>query len=138
MTYLHSISFRLVMAVAGMGVVAALVLGAFSLLQQGGSTELSLHQQLDLQFQGVLAAFEYEGRSAQSVATAVANIPGVAEAMEREDRDTLQRLLGPLYDAVKPHGFSFFNMTKPPATLVLRVHDPKAFGDDVSARRKSA
>ena len=30
---------------------------------------------------------------------------------------------------------SFLNVTLPPATMFLRAHDPKVFGDDISARR---
>ena len=30
---------------------------------------------------------------------------------------------------------SLVNLTLPPATIFLRVHDPKSFGDDISARR---
>ncbi|NVO16090.1 MAG: methyl-accepting chemotaxis protein [Rhodoplanes sp.] len=134
---LRSISTRLVLAIAGTGVAAALFLGAFSLMQQDQASTESMRQQLDLQFGSIVSALEYEGRTAQAVARALANTPGIADAMEREDRDTLLRLGKPIYDSLRPEGLVFFNFNKPPATLVLRVHDPKTFGDDVSDRRKS-
>jgi methyl-accepting chemotaxis protein len=42
-----------------------------------------------------------------------------------------------LFLAAVAIGVPVLNLMLPPATLFLRVHDPKAFGDDVSARRRA-
>jgi methyl-accepting chemotaxis protein len=133
----NSLSTRLVLAIAGAGMGAALVLGGFSFMQQRSFSELALREELKLQFDGVTAAFEYEGRTSRAVATVVGNLPGVADAVEHEDRESLMRWFGPSIDSLKQQGITYMNFFKPPAINVLRVHDPKAFGDDVSARRKT-
>jgi methyl-accepting chemotaxis protein len=53
------------------------------------------------------------------------------------DRDALLALLGPSQAALKAQGLNLLNVTLPPATMFLRLHDPKAFGDDISDRRKT-
>ncbi|WP_455184609.1 methyl-accepting chemotaxis protein [Azospirillum palustre] len=133
----RSISLRLVIAIAGAGVSAAVLLGAFSVREQRSSNSYALSQDLRTQYVSVMAAFEYEGRLAQTIAAAVGSMPSVASAMAAEDRDQLMRLLGSELATLKPQGIASINLTKPPATIVLRVNDPKAFGDDVSARRKT-
>jgi len=113
------------------------VLGIFSLMQQQSFSGLAAREELKLQFDSVSSAFEYEGRAASLVATVVSHLPGIPEAMEHEDRDTIMRLVGPAMDSLKAQGVTYLNFFRPPATNMLRVHDPKAFGDDVSARRKT-
>ena len=137
MNRLHSVSARLVLAIAGTGVAAALVLGSFSLMQQQSFSTLAAREELKLQFDSVSAAFDYEGRSASLIATVLSKLPGVSDAVEHEDRDALMRLVGPSMESLKQQGVTYVNFFRPPATNVLRVHDPKAFGDDVSARRKT-
>ncbi len=132
---LNSISFRLVIAIAGTGVVAAVAVGAFALLLQRESNAVARHQQLTQQFQTIRATLDSEGRTAQAVATVLANIPGMAEAMEHEDRAALGRLGTPAMEALKPLGFAAVTYEKPPATVVYRLHEPAAFGEDIAARR---
>jgi len=137
MNRLHSVSARLVLAIAGTGVAAAIVLGTFSLMQQQSFSTLAAREELKLQFDSVSSAFEYEGRAARLVATVVSHLPGIPDAVEHEDRDTLQRLVGSTMESLKEQGVTYLNFFRPPATNIFRVHDPKAFGDDVSARRKT-
>ena len=56
------------------------------------------------------------------------------EAIAKGDRDSMVALLGRPMAALKAQGIGFINLTLPPATLFLRLHDPKAYGDDVSSR----
>jgi methyl-accepting chemotaxis protein len=65
----------------------------------------------------------------------VAALPPVADAAIKGDRDALSALLGDANKALKAQGMPLMNLILPPATIFLRVHDPKAFGDDISARR---
>ena len=135
MNRFNSISVRLVLAIAGTGVVASFAVGGFALLLQRDSNRLAQHQQLAQQFQTVITALGSEGRTAQALATVLANVPGMAEAMEHEDRAALARLGTPALEALKPLGISAVTYEKPPAGVVYRLHEPTAFGDDISSRR---
>jgi len=132
---LRSISARLILAISLTVAVACGILGTFSIIQQRTLTKLALDQQLKLQYDSVIAALDYEGRAALAVSTVMANLTPVGDAVVKGDRDGLLALLRGGQVALKAQGFNFVNLTLPPATLFLRVHDPKAFGDDISARR---
>jgi methyl-accepting chemotaxis protein len=132
---LRSIAARLILAISLTVAVACGVLGTFSIMQQRALTRLALDQQLKLQYDSVIAALDYEGRAALAVSAVIANLPPVADAIAKGDRDGMVALLGDASKALSAQGFPFLNLTLPPATIFLRVHDPKAFGDDVSARR---
>ncbi len=132
---LRSIAARLILAISLTVAVACGILGTFSILQQRSLTKLALEQQLKLQYDSVVAALDYEGRAALAVSTAVAALPPVTDAAIKGDRGALSALLGDANKALKAQGMPLMNLILPPATIFLRVHDPKAFGDDISARR---
>jgi methyl-accepting chemotaxis protein len=132
---LRSIAARLILAISLTVAVACGVLGTFSILQQRALTRLALDQQLKLQYDSVIAAIDYEGRAALAVSATIAALPPVADTMVKGDRDELMALLGGAQKALATQGMPLINITLPPATLFLRIHDPKNFGDDVSARR---
>ena len=132
---LRSIAARLILAISLTVAVACGILGTFSIIQQRALTRLALDQQLKLQYDSVIAAIDYEGRAARAVSAVVAALPPVADAVAKGDRDGMVALLGGAQAALKAQGMPLLNLTLPPATIFLRVHDPKAFGDDISARR---
>jgi methyl-accepting chemotaxis protein len=132
---LRSIAARLILAISLTVVVACGILGTFSILQQRALTRLALDQQLKLQYDSVIAAIDYEGRAALAVSSVIAALPPVAEAITKGDRDGTMALLGGAQAALMAQGMPLLNIILPPATLFLRIHDPKVFGDDVSARR---
>ena len=68
----------------------------------------------------------------------VAN-PDIAGAFARDDRAALSGIVLPLFnDTLKPrYGTNQFNFWTPPAKLYLRSADPKEFGTDGSAARRS-
>ncbi|MDP3078508.1 methyl-accepting chemotaxis protein [Bradyrhizobium sp.] len=132
---LRSIAARLILAISLTVAAACAILGTFSILQQRALTRLALDQQLKLQYDSVIAAIDYEGRAALAVSSVIAALPGVADAVAKNDRNALLALLGNAQTALKAQGLPLLNLMLPPATLFLRLHDPKAFGDDVSARR---
>jgi methyl-accepting chemotaxis protein len=132
---LRSIAARLILAISLTVAVACGILGTFSVLQQRSLMRLALDQQLKLQYDSVIAGLDYEGRTALAVSAVLAALPPVVDAVIKGDRDGLQALLDGPSKAMKAQGIPFINITLPPAKLFLRVHDPKAFGDDVSARR---
>ena len=132
---IRSIAVRLILAISLTVAVACGILGTFSILQQRALTRLALEQQLKLQYDSVIAALDYEGRAALAVSTAMAAMPQVADAVTKGDRPALSALLGDANKALKAQGMPLMNLILPPATIFLRLHDPKAFGDDISARR---
>jgi methyl-accepting chemotaxis protein len=134
---LRSIAARLILAISLTVAVACGILGTFSILQQRSLTRLALDQQLKLQYDSVIAAVDYEGRAALAVSAVVAALPPVADAIAKGDRDGMVALLGGAQAALKARGMPLLNLTLPPATIFLRLHDPKAFGDDISARRNT-
>jgi methyl-accepting chemotaxis protein len=113
------------------------ILGTFSVVQQRSLTRLALDQQLKLQYDSVMAALDYEGRAALAVSAVIANLPPVAEAVAKGERDPLMTLLQASLAAIKPQGMPLISFQAPPATNFFRVHEPKIFGDDISARRKT-
>jgi len=132
---LRSSAVRLILAISLTVAVACAILGSFSIMQQRALTELALAQQLKLQYDSVIAALDYEGRAALAVSGAIAALPPVADAIAKGDRDALMTLLGGSMKALQAQGMPLLTLTQPPATIFLRIHDPKAFGDDASSRR---
>src|SRR5260221_24572 len=122
---IRSMSTRLVLAISATTIGASLLLGTFFLVEQRADAEASLDQQLELQYKSVVAALEYEGRAARAVGTVIAGLPPIQEALRNDDRAALGALLGPGFGALKAAGVPLLTFTKPPATTVYRVHDPK-------------
>jgi methyl-accepting chemotaxis protein len=134
---LRSIAARLILAISLTVAAACGILGTFSIIQQRSLTRLALDQQLKLQYDSVIAALDYEGRAALAVSAVIATLPPVAEAVAKGDRDALMALLQGSLAALKPQGMPLISFHTPPATAFFRVHEPKLFGEDISARRKT-
>jgi methyl-accepting chemotaxis protein len=137
MFQLRSIAARLILAISLTVAAACGILGTFSILQERALTRLALDQQLKLQYESVIAALDYEGRAALAVSSVIATLPPVAEAVAKGDRDALLPLLKPPLEVLKSQGVPLISFHSPPATAFFRVHEPKLFGDDISARRKT-
>jgi methyl-accepting chemotaxis protein len=133
----RSISARLVLAIAIAVGAACVAVTLISDRQQRAIMDLALRQQLELQYQSTVAALDYEARTARAVGGVIAALPPVRDFVLAGDRDGVLRLLGPAMETLKSQGIPIANITLPPATLFVRLWDPKAFGDDVSARRKT-
>jgi methyl-accepting chemotaxis protein len=132
---LQSIAARLILAISLTVATACAILGTFSIIQQRELTRLALEQQLKLQYDSVIAALDYEGRAALAVSALIAKLPPVADAVSSGDRDKLGALLQEPFAALKTLGIPLISFHTPPAIAFFRVHAPKVFGDDVSARR---
>ncbi|MCS3728874.1 methyl-accepting chemotaxis protein [Bradyrhizobium betae] len=135
MIKLKSIAARLILAIALTVAVACAILSGFSITQQRALTRMALDQQLKLQYESVIAAIDYEGRAALAVSSVIAALPPVGDAIAKGDRDSLLALLGDANKALKAQGIPLITFQLPPAISFFRVHTPKTFGDDVSARR---
>jgi methyl-accepting chemotaxis protein len=132
---LRSIAARLILATSLTVVVACSVLGTFSILQQRALTRLALDQQMKLQYDSVIAALDYEGRTALAVSAVIAALPPVADAVAAGDRSKLLALLREPLSALQAQGIPLISFHTPPAVAFFRVHAPKVFGEDISARR---
>jgi methyl-accepting chemotaxis protein len=134
---LRSISARLVITISLTVAAACAVLGTFSIIQQRSLMRLALDQQLKLQYDSVIAALDYEGRAALAVSAVIANLPAVGDAIAKGEREPLMTLLQGSLAAIKPQGIPLISFQTPPATNFFRIHEPKIFGEDISARRKT-
>jgi methyl-accepting chemotaxis protein len=135
MFQLRSIAARLMLAISLTVAAACGILGTFSIIQERALTRLALDQQLKLQYDSVIAALDYEGRAALAVSAVIANLSPVADAIAKGDRDALMPLLQAPFAALKSQGIPLISFHTPPATAFFRVHAPKLFGEDISARR---
>jgi len=132
---IRSIAARLILAIALTVAIACAILGGFSISQQRALTRLALDQQLKLQYDSVTAAIDYEGRAALAVSAVIAALPPVGDAVAKGDRDGLGKLLGDAIESMKAQGIPLISFWQAPAVALYRVHAPKVFGDDASARR---
>jgi methyl-accepting chemotaxis protein len=133
----RSISARLILAISLSVAVACGILGAFSIVQQRSLTRLALEQQLQLQYDSVIAAIDYESRATLAVSSVIGALPPVADAISKGDREALAALLdGPMKE-LTAQGIPLVTFQTPPALVLYRVHSPKVFGDDISGRRKT-
>ena len=134
---LRSIAARLILAISLTVTAACGILGTFSILQQRALTRLALDQQLKLQYDNVVSAIDYEGRTTLAVSATIAGLPPVADAIAKGDRATLGTLLGGSLKALNEQGISLINFQIPPALTFYRVHAPQSYGDDLSGRRNT-
>jgi methyl-accepting chemotaxis protein len=134
---LRSIAARLILVISLTVAVACAILGTFSIIQQRALMQLALDQQLKLQYDSVIAAIDYEGRATLAVSAVVAGLPPVADAIAKGDRGELAALLAGPMKALTAQGIPLITFQTPPALVFYRVHAPKVFGDDISARRNT-
>jgi len=135
MFQLRSIAARLILAISLTVAAACGILGTFSIMQERALTQLALDQQLKLQYDSIIATLDYEGRAGLALSALIANLPPVADAVAKGDREALQPLLQAPLEALKAQGIPLISFHTPPATAFWRVHDPKHFGEDISSRR---
>jgi methyl-accepting chemotaxis protein len=134
---LRSIAARLILVISLTVAVACAILGTFSIIQQRTLMQLALDQQLKLQYDSVIAAIDYEGRATLAVSAVVAGLPPVADVIAKGDRGELAALLDGPMKALTAQGIPLITFQTPPALVFYRVHAPKVFGDDISARRNT-
>jgi methyl-accepting chemotaxis protein len=137
MPVLHSLRARLVAVIAFIAVAVCAVLAAVFLPQQAQLTDLALDREMQAEYHSVMAAMDYERRALAAVASFGAALPEVRSGFAARDRDRLFADLKGSLDAIQSSfGYDVMNFFVPPATNILRVHNPKLFNDDVSDRRK--
>ena len=66
----------------------------------------------------------------------LAALQPLRDAVKAGDRDGLLKMLKEGRDQTTLRGLSLYTIQVPPATTLVRIHNPKTFGDDVAPRRK--
>ncbi|NGX98707.1 MAG: HAMP domain-containing protein, partial [Candidatus Afipia apatlaquensis] len=97
---------------------------------------LALHRELQSDYANMIGAMESDTRAVQAVANTVANIHELKPMIRAQDRAGINALLDKTLKDIKPLGIELITIQIPPGIALTRVHNPKAFGDDVTARRK--
>jgi methyl-accepting chemotaxis protein len=129
---------RITVALAMTAAATALfaVLGAMWIMS--GIIDRADQRELRSHYDALQSRITEESRRAAAMSAVVAAMPAAQEAMAKQDREALVRLVGPVFSAIKSdYGVDQFQFHVAPATSFLRVHQPAKFGDDLSGFRKT-
>ncbi|WP_136441480.1 methyl-accepting chemotaxis protein [Pacificoceanicola onchidii] len=131
-----SLKLRIILAILVSSIVsvalvsAPLYLGMQKLIAGGSDQQVS---QMQVRFQEGLDSRIF---TALSMAQTIAAIPRVQRAVEKGDTKGLHRLFVKEFAALEAAtGVAQFQFHSPEAISILRVHNPKKHGDDLSAFR---
>ncbi|MFZ5738663.1 MAG: methyl-accepting chemotaxis protein [Pseudomonadota bacterium] len=133
---LKSISARMIVAITLVAIGSCAVLAGFSLWRQQATIDVALERELRADYANITAATEAETRTTLALSDSLAALQPVRDATKAGDRDGLMKLLKEGRDLTTLRGLSLYTIQVPPATTLVRIHNPKTFGDDVSPRRK--
>jgi len=136
MRKLWSVSARIMIAISLVAAASCAGLAAFGLWRQNTAIDLALHRELEADYANMIGAMDSDTRAVQAVANSIANISELKPLIRAQDRAGIIALLDKTLNDIKPLGIELITIQIPPGTALARVHNPKAFGDDVTARRK--
>ena len=136
MRKLWSVSARIMIAISLVAAASCAGLAAFGLWRQNTAVDLALHRELQSDYANMIGAMESDTRAVQAVADTVANMPELKPMIRAQDRAGINALLDKTLKDLKPLGIELITIQIPPGIALTRVHNPKAFGDDITARRK--
>ena len=126
-------------APAALIVAVALVIGGLTLLSAqlfSGLTQSVEKSQFELMQSIFDTAMRDAANKALARAELLAALPVTREAVAAKDRDRLLAEYAPMFAIQKErHGVDQVQFHIPPATSLLRLHDPKSFGDDLTRFR---
>jgi methyl-accepting chemotaxis protein len=135
---INSIGSRIALSVITLIIVAIGAVGWFGYSQQQELSELSVSVQLKEKYDSVLEELKARERVGLAVGLALANAPGLAERIEKDDRSGLLDDFMPTYRATREQtGIDLFNIHKAPGIAYIRYHQPDVYGDDLRGRRQS-
>lgn len=136
MRRLWSVSARIMIAISLVAAASCAGLAAFGLWRQQTAIDLALQRELQADYVNMLSAMESDTRAVQVVANALATMPELKAVVRAKDREATLKLLASTLAAIKPLGAELITIQVPPGIALARSHNPTAFGDDVTARRK--
>lgn len=131
-----SVSARIMIAISLVAAVSCTLLAAFGMWRQQATVELALERELRADYANMIAALDAQTRSVLAVSNALATLPEVKAVVRSGDRAATINLLKDALAGIKPLGLELITIQIPPSTAFARVHQPEAFGDDISKRRK--
>jgi methyl-accepting chemotaxis protein len=127
------------LAAIGSGTVffACVSIGGLSWYMQSNMIDHAIDSEVAQAERSIFDALAALNRSSTSVATTIANEPGIDELVNAGAREVLvQRYIKALPVLKSEAGLQLVTFSKAPGIAVARVHDPKAFGDDLTTRRR--
>lgn len=133
---LWSVSARIMIAISLVAAVSCVGLAVFGIWRQQVAIDLALQRELKSDYVNFKSAMESDTRAVQVVANALATMPELKKLVKAGDREAIIALLNNALRDIKPLGIELITIQVPPGIALARVHNPKAFGDDVTARRK--
>jgi methyl-accepting chemotaxis protein len=111
-------------------------MAAFSVQLFSGLTRSVEEGQFQLMRAIVETAMADAGNKALARAELIADLPAARRLVAARDRPGLEAEFGPMFaNQAARHGVDQGQFHLPPATSLLRLHDPKTFGDDLTAFR---
>jgi methyl-accepting chemotaxis protein len=133
---LSSVRARIAISIVAASIGAAALLFALGARQRASEAREEIERQVGQRMTDATSALKDEGRLAEALATQFSRTPQVIALLMSGDRDGLQAQLKPAYDAlVASYGRVILSLSQAPGVVVLRSHDPAAFGDRIEHRR---
>lgn len=131
-----SLVSRLVIVFSGIVFLVLLLMASANSFVLKTLTETAQQRELNAYIEQLESLIKGWNQDALNRAVLVAEIPMVQEAMANQDRETLEKLFVPGFQAMQENnGVKQFQFHLPPATSFLRIHKPEKFGDDLSGFR---
>jgi methyl-accepting chemotaxis protein len=132
---LKSIGAKLTIAMLGLSLGSAAVVGVVSYRAQVSASDSAIGASLLRRYNAVSEAMAEQGQRALTAAFAIANDRGVADAFARGDRADALARLAPLYPEMKKLDLGLVTLHGADGKAFARSHAPDKFGDEVLNRR---
>lgn len=131
----YSIKLRISVGIVAVICLAIAIIVPFLMNRIENVIEQAEYRELQALQQSFTAKVSAEARQSTTMSELVAGVPEVQEAVADQARDKLAALFAPGFQTLKEQGVGQFQFHLPPATSLLRVHNPDTFGDDLSDLR---
>lgn len=115
---------------------SCIIWGGVGLWRQQATIDAALDRESRADYENLTAALDADTRMTLAVANTLAVMPELKAFVRAGDRDGALALTQQVLKGIKPVGLGLITIQTPPAIAFMRAHAPKAFGDDVSPRRK--
>jgi methyl-accepting chemotaxis protein len=132
---LKSIGSKLTLAMLGVSLGSAAIVGVVSFHEQSVASEEAIGSALLQRYAAVSEAMTEQGQRAMSTALSLANDREVSEALGRGDRPSIVGRVELVYPELKKLNLGLVSFFGPDGRAVARAHTPEKFGDDVLGRR---
>nr|WP_298057789.1 cache domain-containing protein [uncultured Halomonas sp.] len=131
----YSIKRRISVGIVAVICLAIAIIVPFLMNRIENVIEQAEYRELQALQQSFTAKVDAEARQSTTMSELVAGVPEVQAAVADQARDRLAALFVPGFQTLKEQGVMQFQFHLPPATSLLRVHNPDTFGDDLSELR---